>query len=346
MNSSESASPSIAPVKDRGDRTYRVRTLILICVLIALIAAQIIKTPSILTNFMTVYGYIVSTILSIASIAFIAAGVTFVVVTGNNDLSTSSTLMLTVIMSCTLTEQYYARLGDTGASLVALLVPLGVGALCGLLNGFLVGPLRLNSFVTTLGTQFAIIGVNILYNGGLTAQARPDVQLFSFIGRGKVLGVSFPIILLLATYLLLGFILHKTTFGRKVFAVGTNREAARFSGINPGLIVLITYVIAGVMSGVAGAFMASYTQTGDMLLGAGKEFNAVIAVVLGGAVMSGGSGKMSGTLLGSIFLGTLEMFYIQFGIPYTWQWVFRGTLMLVVIIINDQLERSRGRRKS
>lgn len=348
MSSSDSISTKdpAGAVKDRGDQTYRVRTLILIGVLIALVAAQIIKTPAILTSFATVYGYLISTILSVASIAFIAAGVTFVVVTGNNDLSTSSTLMLTVIMSCTLTEQLYARMGDVGASVVALLVPLVVGGLCGLLNGLLIGPLRLNAFVTTLGTQFAIIGINILYNGGLTAQARPGLNVFSYIGRGKLFGISFPVILLFASYILLGFILHKTTFGRKVFAVGTNREAARFSGINPGRIVLIAYVIAGVMSGVAGAFMASYTQTGDMLLGAGKEFNAVIAVVLGGAVMSGGSGKMSGTLLGSLFLGTLEMFYIQFGIPYTWQWVFRGTLMLVVIIINDKLERSRGRKKA
>ncbi len=348
MSNNESVETKVLPKisRDRGDQTYRIRTLVLIGVLLALLAAQVIKTPAILTSFATIYGYLVSTILSIASIAFMACGVTFVIVTGNNDLSTSSTLMLTVIMSCTLTGQFFERFGDAGASIIALVVPLFIGALCGLLNGILIGPLRLNSFVTTLGTQFAIIGINILYNGGLTAQAKPGLKVFSFVGRGKILGISFPILLLLFTYLVFGFILHKTTFGRKIYAVGTNREAARFSGINPSKIIMTAYVIAGLMAGLAGIFMASYTQTGDMLLGAGKEFNAIIAVVLGGAVMSGGSGKMTGTLLGSIFLGTLEMFYIQFGIPYTWQWVLRGVLMLAVIVVNDQLERSKGRRKS
>ncbi|MGI6160891.1 MAG: ABC transporter permease [Christensenellales bacterium] len=332
--------------KDKGDNIYRIRTMVLIAALLALVIAQIIKTPAIINSGMTAYGYLVKIVLSVASVAFIAAGVTFVIVTGNNDLSTSSTLMLTVIISCTLTQQYYETLGPNGASIMALTIPIIVGLLCGLVNGVLVGILRLNSFVATLGTQYAIQGVNLLYNGGLTAAAKDGLQLFSFVGRGNILGFSFPILLLLFCFLVLGFILHKTVFGRKIFAVGGNAEAARFSGINSQKIVMTAYIIAGVMSGVAGVFLASYTQTGDMLLGAGKEFNAIIAVVLGGAVMTGGSGRMSGTLLGALFLGTLDMFYIQFGITYMWQWVIRGALMLLVIYVNERLESAKGRSKS
>lgn len=333
-------------LKNRSDNTYRIRTLVLIGALVLIILAQFIKTPAIMSSPLTVYNYLIKMVLSIASVAFIAAGVTFVIVTGNNDLSTSSTLMLTVIMSCTITQKYYAALGPDGASMLALTVPLLVGLCCGLVNGVLVGIFKVNSFVATLGTQYAIMGVNILYNGGMTASAKDGLSVFSFIGRGQVFGISFPLILLLICFLVLGLILHKTVFGRKIFAVGGNDEAARFSGIKSSRVVLAAYVIAGVMSSVAGIFMASYTQTGDMLLGAGKEFNAIIAVVLGGAAMSGGSGRMSGTLLGALFLGTLDMFYIQFGITYMWQWVIRGALMLVVIYINDRLEDAKGRRKS
>lgn len=336
----------LAAIKNKGDNSYRIRTLVLIGALLAIIAAQFIKTPAIMSSPLTIYNYFIKLVLSVATNAFIAAGVTFVIVTGNNDLSTSSTLMLTVIMSCTITQKYYDTLGPNGASLMALTVPLLVGIIFGLINGILVGVLKLNSFVATLGTQYAIQGVNILYNGGLTASAKDGLELFSFIGRGKVFGISFPLILLIACFLLLGFVLHKTTFGRKVFAVGGNSVAARFSGIKSSRVVMLAYTIAGLMSSVAGVFMASYTQTGDMLLGAGREFNAIIAVVLGGAVMSGGAGRMSGTLLGALFLGTLDMFYIQFGITYMWQWVIRGVLMLIVIYINDRLELAKGRRKS
>lgn len=118
--------------------------------------------------------------------------------------------------------------------------------------------------------------------------------------------------------------------------------AAKFSGIDSRKIVIMSYMIAGAMAGVAGVFIASYTNSGDMLMGVGKEFDAIIAVVLGGALLTGGAGSILGTALGALFLGTLEMFYVQFNVNINVQWVIRGTLMLVVILMNGMIEKKPG----
>ena len=118
--------------------------------------------------------------------------------------------------------------------------------------------------------------------------------------------------------------------------------AAKYSGIDSRKIVVMAYVIAGAMAGVAGVFIASYTNSGDMLMGVGKEFDAIIAVVLGGALLTGGAGSIMGTALGALFLGTLEMFYVQFNVNINVQWVIRGLLMLAVILMNGMIEKNPG----
>jgi ribose transport system permease protein len=144
----------------------------------------------------------------------------------------------------------------------------------------------------------------------------------------------------------LGFILHRTVFGRKIYAVGGNPLAARFSGIDSRYVVFIAYAVAGFMAGLSGVFVGSWTNSADLLMGTGKEFNAITAVVLGGAALSGGTGTMGGTVLGVLFMGALEMFYIQFNITVMMQWLIKGVLMISVIYINGALEASQSRRKS
>lgn len=319
-----------------------IRYYILIAGILIMLVAQCAVSPNILKSGASAYSYIVRCILAVESTALIASGVMFVIVCGKNDLSTGCAMQLAASVACIVTGKYAGSMGEGPASLLALLLPVAVGMVFGLCNGILVGVFRLNAFVSTLGVAYIIQAVHVLYNGGGTVYPKP-LPLFQFVGKGKIGAmISFPVILVILVYLFWGFILHKTTFGRKVFAAGGNPVAAKFSGIDSRKIVIMSYMIAGAMAGVAGVFIASYTNSGDMLMGVGKEFDAIIAVVLGGALLTGGAGSILGTALGALFLGTLEMFYVQFNVNINVQWVIRGTLMLVVILMNGMIEKKPG----
>lgn len=322
-----------------------IRIIILLGMTLIMLIAQCIKSPNILMSGASIYNYLIRTVMGIESVAILAIGVTFVIIAGNNDMSTASLYQFSAVMACTITAQFADSLGGTMASLLAILIPLAVGALFGMLNGWLIGTMNLNAFVGTLGMAYVIQGVNVLFNGGRTANAK-KLELFSFIGKGRIFG-SFPfsVFLLFVLLIVFGLILSRTVFGRKVYAVGGNPIAARFSGINSRKVVMLTYIISGCLAAFAGVFVASWTQTGDMLMGQGREFNAIITVVLGGSLLSGGVGSMVGTAVAALFLGTLEMFYTQFSISDMAQWLIRGLLMLTVIFINGMLEKSKGGKK-
>jgi ribose/xylose/arabinose/galactoside ABC-type transport system permease subunit len=319
---------------------------ILLACIIVMMAGQVMVSPNIVKSGLSLYSYLVKCILTIESTALIACGVTFVIVCGKNDLSTGFLMQLAASVACVITTKHYGTIGDGALSVLAIIIPLAVGAFVGLVNGVLVAVFDLNAFVTTLGTAYIIQAAHVLFNGGGTVYPKA-LALFQFIGKGRIAEIiSFPIILLIIIFLLWGFVLHKTTLGRKVFAVGGNPVAAKFSGIDSRKIVLLAYIIAGAMAGLAGVFVASYSNSGDMLMGVGKEFDAIIAVVLGGALLTGGAGSILGTALGAIFLGVLNMFYVQFDISISVQWVIRGTLMLVVILANGLLgQQARGGKK-
>lgn len=322
-----------------------IRFYILLAGILIMLVAQCIVSPNILKSPATAYSYLVKCILSVESTALIASGVMFVIVCGKNDLSTGCTMQLAASVACVVTAKYCDSLGGNMASILAILLPILVGMLLGLCNGVLVGVFNLNAFVSTLGMAYIIQAVHVLFNGGQTVYPKP-LALFQFVGKGKIgTMISFPVVMVILVYIFWGQILHKTTFGRKVFASGGNAIAAKFSGIDSRKFVVASYMIAGAMAGLAGVFIAAYTNSGDMLMGVGKEFDAIIAVVLGGALLTGGVGSVVGTALGALFLGTLEMFYVQFNINISVQWVIRGVLMLIVILMNGMLENPRGGKK-
>ncbi|MDR1587188.1 MAG: ABC transporter permease [Treponema sp.] len=332
--------------RDSGrNMANEIRAVVIGGVLVVMIAAQIAVSPNILISAGTLLDYFIKLMMSVTSIGLIAAGVTLVIITGNNDISSGSIMMVAAIMSCTIAKDLSETMNPAFVGVLAVLVPLIVGLLCGAFNGLLVGVLKLNAFVTTMSTMYAYQGLVMLYNSGKAVWA-PDLPVFSFIGHARLFFIPFPIILLALSFMALGFILHRTVFGRKIYAVGGNPLAARFSGIDSRYVVFIAYTAAGLMAGLSGVFVGSWTNSADLLMGTGKEFNAITAVVLGGAALSGGTGTMGGTVLGVLFMGTLEMFYIQFNISVMMQWLIKGILMIAVIYINGALEASQNRRKS
>ena len=340
MNNQQIKSPNLLEnEKHRHLSSQMIRIFILLGATILMFAAQCIKAPNILVNGASVYNYLIRTIMGIESVAIIAVGVTFVIIAGNNDMSTASLYQFSAVMACTITARLNESCGPVGASLLAIVLPLLTGLLVGIVNGWLVGTMHLNSFVGTLGMSYTIQGINVLFNGGRTANAS-KLPLFRFIGQYRLFGnFPFAVVLLFVLIIVFGLILSRTVFGRKVYAVGGNSTAAQFSGINSRKVVMATYMISGCMAAIAGIFVASWTSTGDMLMGQSKEFNAINTVVLGGSLLSGGVGSMAGTAVAALFLGMLEMFYTQFNISDMAQWFFRGLLMLAVIFINGLLER-------
>lgn len=323
----------------------QIRTLVIFSVVIILFLAQVVKSPTITYSSATFFDYIRKTIMSVVSIGYIAAGVTLSIITGNIDLSTGKIMTLCAIISCTITSKYHDSLTPAMVALLAFILPLAVGILCGAFNGFLVGKLKLNAFVATFSTAYVFEAIAVMYNGGRTVNAKGN-DIFEWLGSGKILSIPVPIILLILIYLILGVVLSKTVFGKQIYAVGGNKVASRLSGIDPAKTIWITYMITGFLSALAGVFIGSWTRTADMLIGTNKEFNAITAVVLGGTLLSGGVGKISGTFVGILFLGVLDMFYIQYGIPDMWQWIVKGSILVVMLYVNGVVEKSKSRRKA
>lgn len=331
-------------VQKRALSANQLRLLILFGGMLAMLAAQCVVSPGILKNGATIYNYLVKIVLTVESTAFIAAGLTFVIICGKNDLSTGTMMQFAASIACVVSAGVYEKMGDGLGSVLTILVPIAVCALIGAFNGLLVGVCKLNAFVATLGTAYIVQAIHVLFNGGLTVYLE-DLKAVKYIGKGLLFGkVSFPMLLLVAAFLAVGFLLHRTTFGRKIYAVGTNPKAAVYSGISAKRVIVLAYVIAGITSGLSGVFIAAYTTSGDMLMGVGKEFDAIIAVVLGGALLTGGVGSMRGTVLGALFLGVLQLFYVQFNIDVNAQYIIRGAVLIGVIIMNSVLDQ-KGAKK-
>lgn len=323
----------------------QIRTLVILSAVLLLFLAQVVKSPTITYSTATFFDYIRKTIMSVVSIGYIAAGVTLSIITGNIDLSTGKIMTLCAIISCTITTKYSDTLSPAMVALLAFAVPLAVGVFCGAFNGLLVGQLKLNAFVATFSTAYVFEAIAVVYNGGRTVNAKSNA-IFEWLGNGKILSIPVPILLLAGIYLVLGVVLSKTVFGKRIYAVGGNKVASRLSGISPAKTIWAAYMITGFLSALAGIFIGSWTRTADMLIGTNKEFNAITAVVLGGTLLSGGVGKISGTFVGILFLGVLDMFYIQYGIPDMWQWIVKGAILVIMLYVNGVVEKSKSRRKT
>ncbi len=221
--------------------------------------------------------------------AIIAVGMTCAILTGGIDLSVGPVMAL-------------AGSVTAGLMLAAVPIPLAMvaalalGALFGLANGACIAYLRMPPIIVTLASMGIARGLALLYTGGYPISGLPDV--FSFFGRGTVLGIQVPILIMLGVYVLAWLMLNQLPFGRYVYAMGGNEEAARLSGIRVPRYKMLVYVISGLTAALAGLVLTSRLMSGQPNAGEGFELDAIAAVVLGGAAISGGRGAIVGTLVG------------------------------------------------
>ncbi|WP_320144890.1 ribose ABC transporter permease [uncultured Cohaesibacter sp.] len=273
-----------------------------------------------------------SIVLQQASINIVlAAGMTFVILTGGIDLSVGSILaasaMAAVIMSLV------PGLGWIG-------VPAGIalGLVFGLVNGGFVAFLKLPPFIVTLGSLTAVRGVARLL-GGDTTVFNADLP-FAVIGEGTILGVPILAILAISVIILSWFILRRTILGTWIYAVGGNEEAARLTGIKVPLVLLFVYAMSGMMSGLGGVMSAARLYAANGLqLGQAYELDAIAAVILGGTSFVGGVGSITGTLIGALIIAVLSNGLILTGTSDIWQFIIKG----LVIIAAVTLDRFRGK---
>jgi erythritol transport system permease protein len=207
----------------------------------------------------------------------------------------------------------------------------------------LVARLSVAPFIATLGTMYAGRGAALLLSSGATFPnllGRPDLGNtgFPFLGSGTVLGVPFPIWLMLLFGVAGAFLAARTPFGRHVYAVGGNERAAQLSGVRVKRIQLQVYVISGVCSAVVGLIIASQLASAHPATGQSFELNAIAAVVLGGTSLMGGRGSIGGTIIGALVIGALADGLVLLGVSEFWQIVIKGIVIIVAVVL-DQLQR-------
>ena len=283
----------------------------------------------------------------------IAVGMTFVIITAGIDLSVGSIVGFvgTITAMTLIAPGLVARLGD-GAMILAVVVGLVGGAGVGFLNGAAVAWLRMQPFIVTLATMYAVRGVaNVITGGSPVGTVAPDAPLaaarndllqnkFTVLGMGYV-GNAVPISAVIAlVVIVLGHILlSRTLFGRHVYALGGNPEAARLSGINVQRVRLLVFTLSGLLAGVAAVLQMSKLVSGQPTVGQGYELTAIAAVVVGGTSLFGGSGNVIGTVIGALIIQVISMGLDLHQISAFWQQIVTGAIILIAVLLDEVLRR-------
>ena len=260
----------------------------------------------------------------------LAAGMTFVILTGGIDLSVGSILGVTAVMAMvTSLSPEYAQL--------AVPIALLAGLLMGVFNGALVAFAGLPPFIVTLGTYTALRGAAYLFADGQTV-INSNIT-FDWIGNGYLGPVPWLVVIALAVVAVCWFILRRTTLGTHIYAVGGNMQAARLTGIKVGLVLVFVYAVSGLLSGLGGVMSASRLYSANGKLGEGYELDAIAAVILGGTSFVGGIGTITGTLIGALIIATLNNGMTLMGVSYFWQLVIKGAVIIIAVLIDKYRTR-------
>ncbi len=280
-------------------------------------------------------------------IGFMAFGVTFIIITGGIDLSLGTVMMCSALLGAYVFKQHHWPL------VLALFLTVGVGVFFGFLNGFMVAKLKLPPFISTLGTMmmsqgFGSIITKVQSQTWPTATEPVGGWFKRVFIRSNIFGVNgFPVgaFWLIAFFIIAALILHKTKFGRYTFAIGSNEEATRLSGINVDNWKVAVYTLSGFFVGMAGIFYAAAYTTITPGTGNGQEMNGITGVVIGGTSMAGGSGTMVGTLIGVFIMSVLKNGLSACGLQAPWQTFFTGLVVIGAVLLDIQRTKAANRVK-
>ncbi|MDE3174600.1 MAG: ABC transporter permease [Pseudomonadota bacterium] len=278
--------------------------------------------------------------------AFLAMGMTFVIVTGGIDLSVGSIVGLCAMTAGGLIlNGLDLHFGYTVYFNVFEIIgiTLGVGLLVGALNGFLITRLNVAPFIATLGTLYIARGFALLSSDGATFPnlvGKPEFGStgYGYLGAGRLLGLPVVIWLLIVVALAAAYFARFTPLGRQVFAVGGNERAAALSGIRVARVKMFVYMFSGFCAAIVGLVVSSELMASHPATGESFELNAIAAAVLGGTSMSGGRGTIGGTIVGAFVIGILSDGLVMMGVSSFWQMVIKGLVIIVAVVV-DQAQR-------
>lgn len=295
-----------------------VMVLVIMCIVVSFATNKFLTT-----------GNIISVLRQISINTYIALGMTLIIILGHIDLSVGAI----VAMSGTLTVGFIVNQGMP--IWVAIIGGLVLGTLTGLISGFIVAHFRVPAFIITMAMMNIANGVAYVYSGGQST--RITDKFFISIGTGYLFNViPLPVVYMVILIAIISFLLSKTKFGTYVYAIGGNREAARLSGVPIKKVEIIVFTISGLLSAFAGLVLCSRMYSGQPSVGSGYELDAIAACVLGGTSMTGGKGRISGTVFGAMVIGIISNGLNLIGVSSYWQLIIKGLIIACAVLLDGQ----------
>lgn len=302
-------------------KKYAILLIFIVMVIILSILSPAFLRPR---NIMNVFR-------QISIIAIIAMGVTFIIITGGIDLSSGSVVALVAVVAASFAHPNEFPL------IVAIIAGMLVGGLTGCISGTIVTKQKIPAFIATLGMMIVARGAALIYSDG-----RPITNFtpsFDFISGGYILGIPTPIYILALVTATSHIILKHTKFGKYVYAIGGNPNAAIVSGINSTKVVIMVYTYAGLLTGLAGVMLASRLSAGQPTAGVGYELDAIAAATIGGVSHSGGIGTIFGTIVGALIIGVLNNGLDLLNVSAYWQQIIKGVIIVGAVIMDKRKNR-------
>jgi len=308
----------------RFEQAALVIALLAICIVFSILSS----------SFLTVLN--ITNVLRQVSLMVIAGiGMVLLLLLGEIDISVGSLQAAVGITTVTV-------LNATGSIILALLAALATGVVSGLLNGLVVTKGGVNSFIATLGTMAIIRGIGMVVTKAVSIPVR--VPEFAEIGAGQLFGIPVPVIISTALVVLFYFVLNHTIFGRQIYAIGGNSEAAKLAGLPVQKIKLQVFVLAGVLFALSAFILASRLDAGQPIAGQGFEMQVIAAVILGGVSMSGGNGTLSGALLGMLILGVIQNGLVLLNVSSFYHDIVRGAVIILAVYLDERRKKNAAKQ--
>ena len=285
------------------------------------------------------YTNMVNVFVAASLVGLVAIGETYLIIAGLNDLSPGSVAAFSGVLAAILTSNFGLNFG------LSVIITIVVASLAGLFNAWMVSKIKLQPFIATLVTQAVFRGLAYIICDGKPVAVTNET--FINLGKARVggsSGIPVTVILLIIAFLIFGFILARTRFGRSIYAIGGNVDAARLAGLKPNKVIVITYLLMYCLCALGGTILAARMNSGQPAACVNLEFDAITAVILGGVSFNGGIGNMMGTFLGVILIQAFNTGLTMVQVPTFWQYVARGLLLLAALTI-DYLRKANREKK-
>ncbi|MEU7745182.1 ABC transporter permease [Nonomuraea sp. NPDC049158] len=297
-----------------------------------MVLALLVIVGSVAFDSFATAGNAASVVVSSSFLAIIAIGMTFVIISGGIDLSVGSLFVLGGVL---------AAYGSQYGLLVALALPLGACGVVGLLQGLVIARTGMAPFIVTLAGLLGVRGLMLAISGEGATTYLVKNHAFASLGQGELFGLTYPVYITAALALIAMVLLQRTGFGQNVYAIGGNEQAAALMGVPVARTKVTVYVMSALLAGLAGALNAARLSSGVTILGIGLELDAIAAVVIGGTLLTGGAGGITGTVAGVLLLGVIQSLINQVGnLTSAFQQVVSGAFLALVVVAQRLLSKA------